>query len=93
MDDCISRQGIIKKAFTVEYTDMWHMTVSEKVVSVKDIEDMPSVTPTERIEYGTDGNAYKLSMTNGKEYETERTGHWIPVSEGLPEDEQEILFI
>lgn len=30
--------------------------------------------PTDRIEYGTDGNLYKLTISNGKEFET---GHWI----------------
>lgn len=43
---------------------------------------MPSVTPqpkTDRIEYGTDGNPYKLTISNGKEL---KTGHWI---ENAPE--------
>ena len=65
------------------------------------IEDLLSVKPqepkTDRIEYGTDGNPYKLSINNGKEYGelmdtisdlpsvTQKQNEWIPVSERLPE--------
>ena len=39
----------------------------------------PPVEP--RIEYGTDGQPYKLSMTNGKEYERPQ-GEWIEFESG-----------
>lgn len=42
------------------------------------IDNAPSVEP--RIEYGTDGQPYKLSMTNGKEYERTQ-GEWVKVKE------------
>ncbi len=33
---------------------------------------------TDRIEYGTDGNAYRLTVSNGKEFKQEpKTGRWI----------------
>lgn len=34
-----------------------------------------------RIEYGTDGQPYKLSMTNGKEYERQK-GKWLKSGKG-----------
>ena len=36
-----------------------------------DIFDIEQEPKTERIEYGTDGNAYKLTISNGKELEQE----------------------
>lgn len=42
------------------------------------IKALEQESKTDRIEYGTDGNAYRLSISNGKEYEQEQnTGHWI----------------
>ena len=43
------------------------------------INTAPPVEP--RIEYGTDGQLYKLSMTNGKEYERPQ-GSWVPTTSG-----------
>ena len=39
-DDAVSRQSVLEQAWTLEYPD----SSSEKVVSVKDIEKLPSVT-------------------------------------------------
>ena len=41
---------------------------------------------TERIKYGTDGNPYVLSMTNGKELEQEP--RWIPIVTRKPTEEE-----
>ena len=82
-DDCISRQALIKaieeKSKKLKNLD----TINGLCGAVNIALELPSVTPTERIEYGTDGNAYKLSISNGKEFErTERTGHWIDTGSG-----------
>ena len=41
-EDAISRKAVLEQAWTLEYPD----SSSEKVVSVKDIEQLPSVTPS-----------------------------------------------
>ena len=39
---------------------------------------------TDRVEYGADGNAYRLTISNGKALEQEpKTGHWIDMDEGF----------
>lgn len=42
--------------------------LKQEIDESKDIH-LPLYKVKERIEYGTDGNAYKLSMSNGKEFE------------------------
>ena len=79
--DAISRQALLD-AIDNERKSLLDMGMkgAEHIVvhhARRIIEEMPSVTPAERVEYGTDGNAYKMSISNGKEYETERIGHWI----------------
>lgn len=39
----VDKSEIIKEAWRVEYKDMFHMTVSEDVVSINDIEKAPEV--------------------------------------------------
>lgn len=71
-NDLISREALktnMKKA--EEQADTFEMLVEfyEQI-----IDNAPTVEP--RIEYGTDGQPYKLSMTNGKEYERPK-GEWL----------------
>ena len=71
MSDLIDRRAVL------QIIDEWYDDKADIEDLIVRITYMPSATPTERVEYGTDGNAYKLSISNGKEFEpTERTGHW-----------------
>lgn len=55
--------------------DRYNAGYTECACEVLDfIDNAPTVEP--RIEYGTDGQPYKLSMTNGKEYERPK-GEWV----------------
>ena len=77
--DAISRQAV--KEQMIKYG--FHapdMTVTEFV------EDLPSVTPT-------DDATLKDIFCIGCEYKEERTGHWIPVSERLPKEENNHYWI
>lgn len=51
-----------------------HTDFGDTAIPIEEIDNAPTVGP--RIEYGTDGQPYKLSMTNGKEYERTK-GEWI----------------
>ena len=43
MSDLISKSALLENAWEVSYKDEWHMTKTEKVVSVTDIEEAPSI--------------------------------------------------
>ena len=59
-------------------TDTCQSRESHKM-AIKALEQEPI---TDRIEYGTDGNSYRLTISNGKEFEQEpKTGHWIDTDE------------
>lgn len=60
--DLISREALKEKLKERYYNDGLNI-----VTAIELIDNAPPVEP--RIEYGTDGQPYKLSMTNGKEYE------------------------
>lgn len=45
MADLIDRQAALDNAWQVMYKDEWHMTQTEQVVSVNDIEALPTVDP------------------------------------------------
>lgn len=64
--DAISREALIRE---IGRTDEWYK--GRSICNI--IDDAPPVEP--RIEYGTDGQPYKLSMTNGKKYERTQ-GEW-----------------
>ena len=59
--DCISREALKD----ITYINKGNFNTVEGIREW--IDNAPTVEP--RIEYGTDGQPYKLSMTNGKEYE------------------------
>ncbi len=71
IDDVISRQAVLEHREVLRD----EQGTGYQAVKTKYIRQLPSVTPqepqTDRIEYGTDGNLYKLTITNGKEYEQE----------------------
>ena len=43
MSDLISKSALKDKAWSVSYEDEWHMTKTEQVVSVEDIEAAPTI--------------------------------------------------
>lgn len=45
MSDLISRQAALDNAWLVRYKDEWHVTKTEQVVSVEDIEALPTIDP------------------------------------------------
>ena len=56
------------------YTRLFDNGIQDNEIAVDDVCEMARAlrlgTPlTKRIEYGTDGNLYEMSITNGKEYE------------------------
>lgn len=73
--DCISREALKEEVRKhAEYyadrteEDRYNTGYTECACEILDfIDNAPTIEP--RIEYGTDGQPYKLSMTNGKEYE------------------------
>ena len=82
-DDLISRQavldGIASIAGAKAKSDAQKSLIGRVMFFT---EQLPSVNPqepiTDRIEYGTDGNAYRLTISNGNEFKQEpKTGHWI----------------
>jgi len=79
-NDLISREAL-KKQFANEcvhncyYCKLSKWDKKEACTNCGLIDNAPTVEP--RIEYGTDGQPYKLFMTNGKEYERPQ-GEWIP---------------
>lgn len=44
-EDAISRQAVLEKAFKLKFKDMQYMTTTEEFVNVKDIKQLPPVTP------------------------------------------------
>ena len=72
--DCISREDLRKEVTEkVNFTTVDGHIAYDKMLKL--IDNAPTVEP--RIEYGTDGQPYKLSMTNGKEHERPQ-GEWMP---------------
>ena len=65
--DAISREALKKTICLDEIISVDETWEQLYDAVVKAIDNAPTVEP--RIEYGTDGQPYKLSMTNGKEYE------------------------
>ncbi len=43
MNDLISRQAALDNAWQVMYKDEWHISLPEQVVSVNDIEALPTI--------------------------------------------------
>lgn len=61
----------------------------------KEMLELPTYSFHERrIEYGTDGNLYEMSISNGKElsFPDREKGEWIPVTEKLPEEDSEVVY-
>lgn len=88
-EDAVSRQVVKEKMIYYGFLAP-DMTVTEFVA------DLPSVNPqnpkTDRIEYGTDGNAYRLTISNGKEFEQESFINKPCVSSGVCEhDKNKVL--
>ena len=83
------------------HLEHWQRLTKEKICTKQEgaetisafdmaIEALKQEPITDRIEYGTDGNSYKLTISNGKEFKQEpKTGHWI-VDE-RPESNREII--
>lgn len=72
--DLISREALkeaLKSNCKPELCHDYNTAWCESCCPHNDFEDLIDNAPTvePRIEYGTDGQPYKLSMTNGKEYE------------------------
>lgn len=92
----------IKKDDVIKYIDEMPSELTEdgrrmvRQIRLKEfVADLPTYSFPEnsRIEYGTDGNLYEMSISNGKEFsfpEREK-GEWIPASERLPEAYQKVL--
>lgn len=87
--DCISRRVLknllsdksIPIKFEEEKREEWSNSLGMTLGDIyTTIDNAPTVEP--RIEYGTDGQPYKLSMTNGKEYDRPQ-GEWIIIKSPL----------
>ena len=78
-DKAISLNAVLEKAYTLELKDMWQKTVLEEVVNVKDIKQLPSVTPNEEemtIKYIEGYNA-GFCHAQAIFQKEPKTGHWI----------------
>lgn len=67
----------LKETHNVQTEDgVFRMVQEETLIGVGMAYEQEPIT--DRIEYGTDGNSYKITISNGKEFKQEpKTGQWI----------------
>ena len=70
--DSVSRQAVLEMAYDMSEIDGEHFTEPCMVVDVKDIEQMPSVIPTERTGHWVDDGRYEYFVCNQCKAEFER---------------------
>ena len=78
MDDLISKSAALDNAWQVMYKDEWHMSQTEQVVSVNDIEALPTIDAVpvvrcaECISFDTEGDGFGIcqlhEMTRREEH-------------------------